>query len=121
MIINEKAPVQTVPETKHVCTLPAEEVARLKGLGCLWDKRTDDAFNVRVITVNGKVTAETLETVAEASRTFGSGQVTMTSRMTLEIQGVPYANVEPMREFLAGHGLERKGPGGPLWQTCGHH
>lgn len=36
--------------------LSNEEIKRVKGLGCLQDKRFDDVFNVRVITRNGKIT-----------------------------------------------------------------
>lgn len=35
----------------------------------------------------------------------------MTSRLTLEIQGVPFANIEPLREFLLNAGLEMGGTG----------
>ena len=63
----------------------AEDVARVKGLGFLRDKTTPDAFNARVITVGGRVTAEVMEAVAEAARRFGSGEVTLTSRMSLLI------------------------------------
>ena len=34
-----------------------DDIARVKGLGCLRDKTTEDCFNVRVITRNGKITA----------------------------------------------------------------
>ena len=34
--------------------ISSEDIARVKGLGCLRDKTTEDAFNVRVITRNGK-------------------------------------------------------------------
>ena len=111
MKINENAPVQTVDSKKVQCALSPEEVARVKGLGCLWDKRTEDRFNVRVITVNGKLTAQKLAAVAEAAERFGSGAAAMTSRLTIEIQGVPYANIEPMREFLAQHDLQTGGTG----------
>ena len=37
--------------------LTAEDIKRVKGLGCLKDKRFDDIFNVRVITRNGKITS----------------------------------------------------------------
>ena len=37
--------------------LTGEEIKRVKGLGCLQDKRYDDVFNVRVITRNGKITS----------------------------------------------------------------
>ncbi len=93
------------------CTVSAEDVARVKGLGCLRDTRTPDCFNVRVITVNGKLSAERLAAIAEAAKRFGSGEAAMTSRQTIEIQSVPYANIEPMREFLAQYGLQSGGTG----------
>ncbi len=91
--------------------LPAAEIKRVKGLGCLWDKRYPDVFNVRVITVNGKITAADQRAIAEAAERFGSGEVTMTTRLTLEIQGVRYANLEPLFEFLAAHNLTTGGTG----------
>ncbi len=96
---------------RHSGSLPAEEVTRLKALGCLWDKRTDDKFNVRVITVNGKITSAQHIAIAEAAEKFGSGEVTMTTRLTLEIQGVPYENVDALREFLARYELHTGGTG----------
>ncbi|MDE5824226.1 MAG: FAD-dependent oxidoreductase, partial [Lachnospiraceae bacterium] len=74
--------------------LSPEEIKRVKGLGCLQDKRYDDIFNVRVITRNGKITAEEQKKIAEAAERFGTGEVTMTTRLTLEIQGVPYDSIE---------------------------
>lgn len=91
--------------------LPAEEIKRVKGLGCLQDKRYPDVFNVRVITRNGKITAEEHRVIAEAAERFGSGEITMTTRLTMEIQGVRYENIDPLLAFLAGHGLETGGTG----------
>lgn len=91
--------------------VPAEEVKRVKGLGCLHDKRTEDKFNCRVITRNGKITTQQCRHIAEAAERFGSGEVTMTSRLCMEIQGVPYENIEPLRAFLAEIGLETGGTG----------
>lgn len=88
-----------------------EQITAVKALGFLFDKRTPDKFNGRVITRNGKITAEEQKVIAEAAERFGSGEVTMTTRLTLEIQGVPFENIEPMREFLAQHGLETGGTG----------
>ncbi len=91
--------------------LSAEEIKRVKGLGCLQDKRYADVFNVRVITRNGKLTFEEQKKIAEAAEKFGSGEVTMTTRLTLEIQGVPYDNLEAVFAFLAEAGLETGGTG----------
>ena len=91
--------------------LTPEEIKRVKGLGCLQDKRYDDIFNVRVITRNGKITSAEHRAIADAADKFGSGAVTMTTRLTLEIQGVKYDDIEPLRAFLAEHGLETGGTG----------
>ncbi|MCI9023407.1 MAG: FAD-dependent oxidoreductase [Dorea sp.] len=91
--------------------LPPEEIRRVKGLGCLQDKRYDDVFNVRVITRNGKLSSEEQIKVAKAAERFGSGEVTMTTRLTLEIQGVNYDNLEPLFAFLEEAGLKTGGTG----------
>ncbi len=88
-----------------------EEETRVKALGFLKDKRTPDKFNGRVITRNGKITAEEARAVAEAAELYGSGQVTLTSRLTMEIQGVPFNQIEPLREYLLQAGLETGGTG----------
>lgn len=91
--------------------LSAEEIKRVKGLGCLQDKRYDDVFNVRVITRNGKLSAKEQIKIAEAAEKFGSGEVTMTTRLTLEIQGVPYDNLDALFAFLEEAGLQTGGTG----------
>ena len=91
--------------------LPPEEIKRVKGLGCLQDKRYADVFNVRVITRNGLITAEEHRIIAEAAEKFGSGAVTMTTRLTLEIQGVKHENIQPLLDFLNEHGLLTGGTG----------
>ncbi|MCC8127709.1 MAG: FAD-dependent oxidoreductase [Clostridiales bacterium] len=88
-----------------------EEETRVKALGFLKDKRTPDKFNGRVITRNGKITADEAKAIAEASEIYGTGEVTMTSRLTMEIQGVPFENIEPLREYLMQAGLETGGTG----------
>ena len=96
---------------KGAAAVSPEDITRVKALGFLFDKRTADKFNARVITRNGKITADEHRAIAEAAERFGSGEVTMTTRLTMEIQGVPYDNIEPLREFLAQAGLETGGTG----------
>lgn len=91
--------------------LSPEEIKRVKGLGCLQDKRYPDVFNVRVITRNGRITTDEHRAIAEAADRFGSGAVAMTTRLTMEIQGVKYANIQPLIGFLAQHGLSTGGTG----------
>lgn len=91
--------------------ISADELKRIKGLGCLKDKRYTDVFNVRVITRNGNVRSDEQRLVADAADKFGSGRVTLTTRMTFEIQGVPYENLESLFAFLKEGGLETGGTG----------
>lgn len=101
----------TVKVPRNGKKLSEDEIKRVKGLGCLQDKRYEDVFNVRIITRNGKMTAEEHMKVAEAAEKFGSGEVTMTTRLTLEIQGVPYDNLEELFVFLQEAGLDTGGTG----------
>ena len=91
--------------------LTAEQIAKVKSLGCLKDKRYDNIFNVRVITRNGKITADEQRAIAEAAERFGSGEVSMTVRLTIEIQGVPYDKIPETILFLRKKGLETGGTG----------
>lgn len=93
------------------CTVPAAEVARIKGLGFLRDKTTEDKFNCRVLTVNGRVTSDFMRCVAEAADKYGSGKLAMTSRMTIEVQGIPYSNVNDFIAFINSKGIECGGTG----------
>lgn len=91
--------------------LTAEQIAKVKALGCLRDKRFEDIFNVRVITRNGKITADESRAIAEAADLFGSHEITMTGRLTVEIQGVPYDDIPALILFLREKGLETGGTG----------
>lgn len=92
------------------CTIKPEEIKRVKALGFLNNKGTD-LFNGRIITVNGKISAEQAAVVAQAAKKFGSGEVEFTSRLTIEVRGIPFDKIESFREFIAKEGLETGGTG----------
>jgi dissimilatory sulfite reductase (desulfoviridin) alpha/beta subunit len=91
--------------------LTPEQITVVKGLGCLRDKRYEDVFNVRVLTRNGKITTDEQRAIAEAADLYGSSSVAMTTRQTIEIQGVPYDKITDLIQFLKEHGLETGGTG----------
>ena len=91
--------------------LSPEDIKRVKGLGFLRDKRYPDVFNARVITRNGRITTNEHRAIAEAADRFGSGQVALTTRLTMEIQGVRYENIQPLTDFLSAYGLTTGGTG----------
>ncbi|MGN0980376.1 MAG: 4Fe-4S binding protein [Candidatus Avoscillospira sp.] len=92
------------------CTIPAGEIKRVKAMGFLNNKGTD-LFNARIITVNGKITAEQAAVIAEAARKFGSGEVEFTVRLTVEVRGVHFNDIPAFQEFIAQAGLVTGGTG----------
>lgn len=92
------------------CTIKADEIKRVKGLGFLNNKGTD-LFNGRIITVNGKITAQQAKVIAEAAEKYGNGDVEFTTRLTVEVRGIHHDNIEPFREYIKKAGLETGGTG----------
>jgi dissimilatory sulfite reductase (desulfoviridin) alpha/beta subunit len=88
---------------------PEQEKA-VKALGFLRNRGTDN-FNGRIITVNGKITAAQQKCIAEAAEKFGNGTVLFTTRLTVEIPGIPYDKIEEFRAYIAQAGLETGGTG----------
>ena len=91
-------------------TISPEEVKRVKALGFLNNKGTDN-FSGRIITVNGKITAKQQQVIAEAAEKFGNGNITFTTRLTIEVQGIPFDKIEEFRAYVAQAGLITGGTG----------
>ena len=91
-------------------TVSKEEEKRLKGLGFLNNKGTDE-FSARIITVNGKVTAAQHKCMADAAEKFGNGNLAYTTRLSVEIPGIPYEKIDEFQEFIAREGLAAGGTG----------
>jgi C_GCAxxG_C_C family probable redox protein len=92
------------------CTLSAEDIKRVKGLGFLNQKGTNK-FNGRVITRNGKITVEEANAIKEAAQLYGDGTMMFTTRLTVEVSGIDYADIEAFRAHIARVGLETGGTG----------
>lgn len=92
------------------CTISPLEIKKVKALGFLNNKGTD-LFNGRIITRNGKITAEQTAVIAEAAKKFGNGDVEFTTRLTVEVRGIHFHDIEAFREFIAPAGLETGGTG----------
>ena len=91
-------------------TVSALDEKRVKALGFLSNKGTDN-FSARIITVNGRITARQQKCVAEAAEKFGEGVVAFTTRLTIEVPGIPYDKIEEFREYIRREGLETGGTG----------
>ncbi|MDO5346411.1 MAG: (4Fe-4S)-binding protein [Lachnospiraceae bacterium] len=91
-------------------TISAADEKRVKAMGFLSNKGTDH-FSGRIITVNGKITAAQQRCIAEAAEKFGNGIVTFTTRLTIEVQGIPYDKIEEFQAYIAKEGLTTGGTG----------
>lgn len=91
-------------------TVTLEQIKQVKSLGFLHNKGTD-RFNGRIITVNGKITAEQMAVIAEAAEKYGNGEVEFTTRLSIEVRGIRFADIEPFRNFVSRVGLETGGTG----------
>lgn len=94
-------------------TISTEDEKRVKALGFLSNKGTDN-FSGRIITVNGKITATQQKIIGEAAEKFGNGTVTFTTRLTIEVQGIPYEKIEEFRSFIGKAGLVTGGTGAKI-------
>ena len=75
------------------------------------NNRGTDLFSARVLTVNGKVTAAQQRCMADAAEKFGNGELLYTTRLSVEIPGIPYENIDEFREFIAKENLITGGTG----------
>lgn len=91
-------------------TVSKGEEKRVKGLGFLNNRGTDN-FNGRVLTRNGLITAEQHIAVGEAAKKFGNGKVTYTTRLSIEVQGIPFEKIDEFRAFIEAAGLACGGTG----------
>lgn len=91
-------------------TINEEDIKRVKALGFLWNKGTNN-FSGRVITVNGKISAAQMRCISEAAELYGNGVVTFTTRLTVEVQGISYDKIEDFRTYIAKEGLVTGGTG----------
>ena len=91
-------------------TISADEKKRLKGLGFIGNSGTD-CFSARVLTVNGRLDDGQVRHIAEAAKRYGDGHIVLTTRLSIEVPGIPHQNIEPFAEFLEQGGFETGGTG----------
>ena len=89
-------------------TVSAADEKRVKAMGFLSNKGTDN-FNARIITVNGKITAEQQRCIAEAAEKFGNGEVAFTTRLTVEVPD------DRRNRFKSSSGSRVQGYDLPVW------
>ena len=90
--------------------LTADDIKRVKGMGFL-KNTTNEGFSMRVITKNGVLTSSQMRCLGEVADRWGQGTVALTTRLTAEIPGIRYEDIETVREFIGKEGLVSGGTG----------
>ncbi|NLC70212.1 MAG: (4Fe-4S)-binding protein [Desulfuromonadaceae bacterium] len=87
-----------------------EQRKQVKGQGFL-SNRDNVHFSARVITENGVLNARQLKNLSEAAEKYGNGDISFTSRMTIEVPGIPFENIPAFQAHLAREGMVAGGTG----------
>lgn len=95
------------------CTLKQEDIQQVKGKGFLHNKGTNQ-FSARVITKNGRITAEQSIAIAQASQKFGIGVVCNTTRLTIEVPGISFEHIPSFLQTIQSCGLDVGGTGAKI-------
>lgn len=87
-----------------------EEKKSLKGRGLIL---TNDGehFIARVVSSNGVFSNLQIRALADAAEKYGDGRIAMTTRLTVEIQGIGYDDLEPLVNSVEAVGLVTGGTG----------
>ncbi|MDD6160749.1 MAG: C-GCAxxG-C-C family (seleno)protein, partial [Oscillospiraceae bacterium] len=92
------------------CTLSPADIKRVKGMGFLQHAGTNK-FNGRIITRNGRITVDEAKAIANAAEQYGDGYMMLTTRLTLEVSGIDYNDIDAFRAEVGKAGLETGGTG----------
>lgn len=91
-------------------SITGEQRTAVKAKGFLSNK-DGEHFSVRIITENGVLTASQVKNLSETAQKFGNGQVTFTSRMTVELPGIKFDDIQSVIDYVAKDGMVTGGTG----------
>ena len=87
-----------------------EQRKAVKGQGFL-SNNDGEHFSCRIITKNGALSAEQLENICEVAKKYGNGDISLTTRLTLEVPGIKFEDIENVKKHLAKDDLKSGGTG----------
>ncbi len=87
-----------------------EDRQSVKSVGFLSHK-DGEYFSARVITENGVLTAKQMRNLSEAAEKFGNGNITFTARLSVEIPGIKFEDIDKVRAYIADKNMVTGGTG----------
>jgi len=94
-------------------SLKASDIAAVKGKGFLRNRGTD-LFSGRIVAPGTVFTAEDFKNIAYISENFGNGKAFATSRLSVEIPGIPFEKIDDAITFAEAHNLYFGGTGAKI-------
>ncbi|MBR5307358.1 MAG: 4Fe-4S binding protein [Clostridia bacterium] len=94
-------------------SLTPNQIMEVKGRGFLRNRGTDN-FSVRIVSNGAVFTAEDFENIAKLAKEFGNGKTICTSRLNVEVPGIPYDKIPEAEAFAKEHGLRFGGTGAKI-------
>ena len=93
--------------------LTSSDIMKVKGQGFLRNRGTDD-FSGRIVAPGSVFSAEDFENISKLSKMFGNGTAICTSRLCVEVPGIPFDKIESAQKFALEHGLLFGGTGNKI-------
>lgn len=90
--------------------ITAAQRQKVKGQGFL-SNNDGEHFSARIITENGVLNYKQLKNLSEVAERFGNGNISFTSRLTVEIPGIKFSDIENVKEYVAKDGMVTGGTG----------
>lgn len=90
--------------------LTTDDIASVKGRGFLRNRGTD-TFSGRITAPGTVFSADALKSIATLSEIYGNGTAICTSRLCIEVPGIPFDKIEAAESFAADNGLHFGGTG----------
>lgn len=83
---------------------------KVKDMGFLLNN-DGEHFSARVVTENGVLNNKQMQNLNEAAKKFGNGNVALTSRLSVEVLGIKYENINLFKEYIAKENMFTGGTG----------
>ena len=90
--------------------LTNEQITTVKARGFLRNRGTD-LFSGRIVAPGTVFTSQNFKDMSEIAEKYGNSKLICTSRLAVEIPGIPYDKIEEAEAFAASHGMRFGGTG----------
>ncbi len=93
--------------------LTADQIKAVKAQGFLINRGTA-LFSGRVVAPGTVFTAQNFADLAYIAQTFGNGKLICTSRLAVEVPGIPFDRIQQARQYALEHGMAFGGTGAKI-------